>query len=339
MYERFPKGNEGTGILSPHLITDKIRELAYAAGFDLFGVAPADPFDQERERFQQWLAKGHAADMHYLQNNLERRLNPLQVLPSAKSIICLGISYFYSGDTHRNPNSPTGRIARYAWGRDYHKVLAKKLKRLKQQIIDLAGPATELKEYTDTGPLLERQAAVRAGLGFIGKNTLMLNPQHGSYFFLSEILTNLDLSEGNGQPVQVSCGSCTACLDACPTQAFPQPYQMDASKCIAYWTIEHRGDIPEHFHKPIGDMVFGCDICQQVCPFNGHPLPSRCEEFAPSQGAGDSLDLKKTAAMDEAGFHAAYQHTPLTRAKYSGIMRNIKIVLKNICSPASSKTA
>ncbi len=334
------------GILSPHLI-EQLRELAYAAGFDLFGVAPADPFDQERERFQAWLAKGHAAGMQYLHNNLERRLDPQKVLPAAKSILCLGISYYHdshtnsgnSGDTRRNPNSPTGRIARYAWGKDYHKVLAKKLKDLKQQIVALAGPGTELKEYTDTGPLMERQAAVRAGLGFIGKNTLMLNPKHGSYFFLSEILTNLDLSSAHGKPVQVSCGSCTACLDACPTQAFPQPYQMDASKCIAYWTIEHRGDIPEHFHKPIGDMVFGCDICQQACPFNRHPLPSRCEEFGPSHGAGATLDLHKTAAMDEAGFHAAYRHTPLTRAKYSGIMRNIKIVLKNTCSPTSSKIA
>ncbi len=308
------------------------------AGFDLFGVCAAQPLEQEREHLQAWLHKGYAGQMSYLEKNFEKRLDPRLILASVKSIICLGISYYYDPAGNTGTRSQfkklnwvmsriSGTIARYAWGRDYHKVLRKKLKVLKAQIIALAGPQTELMDYTDTGPLMERQAATLAGLGFTGKNTLLLHPQHGSYFFLSEILTNLDLTPGD--PVTVSCGSCRKCLDACPTQAFPEAYVLDATRCIAYWTIEARGDIPAEFHEAIGDHVFGCDICQQVCPFNREPLPSRCEEFSPTQGPGPTLDFQKIEAMNEASFHATYQHSSLTRTKFSGIMRNIEIVKEN----------
>lgn len=321
--------------MNSHDLTEKIRRLAIEAGFDLFGVASAEPFEQERSRLSAWLAKGFAGEMNYLQNNEDKRIDPRLVLPSAKSIICLGISYYYPTPPHPDPLPQWGRgkIARYAWGKDYHKVLRKKLKALKEKITAEAGPATELKDYTDTGPLLERQAAVRAGLGFTGKNSLLLNPKGGSYFFLSEILTNLELEYG--QPVAVHCGSCRACLDACPTQAFPQPFVLDATRCLAYLNIEFRGEIPEEFHAPMADRVFGCDICQEVCPFNRKPMHSHCEEFAPAQGPGPTLDLEKTALLDQESFHQAYQHTSLTRTKVSGIIRNTKIVQKNLCSPKS----
>ncbi len=338
--------------------TQEIESLAHNAGFDLFGVCAAEPFEQERARLLQWLEKGYAGEMLYLHNNVEKRLDPRKVMPSAKSIICLGISYYYGesllsarkiGDTipiqntelGHVPNFPArndqGLIARYAWGKDYHKVLKKKLLALKKQIVELTGPETELKEYTDTGPILERQAAARAGLGFIGKNTLLLNSKHGSYFFLAELLTNLELDYGD--PVATHCGSCRACIDACPTQAFPKPYELDATRCISYWTIESRSEIPAEFHAPIGKHAFGCDICQEVCPFNRHPLASSCEEFAPAQGAGPALDIEAVLRMDETSFHEGFSHTPLTRAKYSGIIRNTRIVQKNfqknLCSPAS----
>ena len=336
----------------PENLVSKIRTLALEAGFDLFGVTSAEPFEQERARLASWLAQGFAGDMNYLRNNTEKRIEPRLILPSVKSIICLGISYFYDepslraeGKAIRSVTSPDcfvanaprndrqGKVARYAWGKDYHKVLKKKLKALKSQITQLAGPATELKDYTDTGPLLERQAAARAGLGFIGKNTLLLHPKMGSYFFLSEILTNLELEPGT--PITTSCGSCRACIDACPTQAFPQPYQLDATRCISYWTIEHRGEIPEKFHAGIGDHAFGCDICQEVCPFNRRPLPSQCEEFAPAHGPGTTLHLDQISRMDEETFRQTFQHTSLTRTKYPGIIRNTKIVQRNLCSPAS----
>ena len=198
-------------------LTQKIRSLALEAGFDLFGVTSADPFEEERERLSSWLSRGFAGEMAYLHKNADKRIDPKKILPSAKSILCLGISY-----CHPYPHSPLlckegqgegvkGTVARYAWGKDYHKVLKKKIGRLKEQIMELAGHGTELKDYTDTGPLLERQAAARAGLGFIGKNTLLLNPKYGSYFFLSEILTNLDLETGvpgkHERPGNTSCGS------------------------------------------------------------------------------------------------------------------------------------
>ena len=346
-------------------ITQKIQALAKQAGFDLFGVAPADPLEQERDRLSSWLVKGFAGEMSYLGNNVEKRLDPAKVMPSAKSIICLGMSYYYHFPSpialdresvkvcggrpspgtrlrvdeevvvaeRRKPGKARGKVARYAWGKDYHKVLKKKLKGLIKQIVDLAGPHTRCKEYTDTGPILERPLAARAGLGFIGKNTLLLHPKHGSWFFLCEILTNLELE--SNRPAKSNCGSCRACLDACPTQAFTGPYELDATRCISYWTIEARSDIPPEFHEAIGSHVFGCDICQEVCPFNRRPLPSHCEEFAPSVGAGPSLDLDPVLTMDEDLFHEAFAHTPLTRAKHSGIIRNAKIVLKNLCPPAS----
>ncbi len=321
--------------MNPAALTQEIRRVSQEAGFDLFGVTTAEPFEQEHSRLASWLAQGFAGTMTYLHNNSDKRIDPRLILPSAKSILCLGISYYYPAP-HPSPSAPSGGegvIARYAWGKDYHKVLKKKLKALKAQIIALTGPTTELKDYSDTGPLLERQAAARAGLGFIGKNTLLLNAKGGSYFFLAEILTNLDLEYGS--PVTTSCGSCRACLDACPTQAFPEPYQLNATRCISYWTIEHRGEIPEEFHADIKDHVFGCDICQEVCPFNRRPLPSGCQAFAPSQGPGPTLDLERTAGMDAATFHKTFQHTSLTRAKFSGIMHNTKIVQKNLCPPAS----
>ncbi len=322
--------------MNASVLTERIESLAQECGFDLFGIASAQPFEQERPRLESSINQGFAGGLNYLERHLENRLDPKKVLPSAKSILCLGISYYHPSPPAPSPNEKRGLVARYAWGQDYHRVLKTKLAALKSHILELAGPGTELKEFVDSGPLLEKSAAARAGLGFIGKNSLLIHPVHGSYFFLAEILTNLELEPT--PPLQDGCGSCNTCLEACPTHTLREPGQLDTRRCLSYWTVEARGEIPPHIQTAMSNRVFGCDICQDICPFNRHPLPSHCPEFGPAQGPGPVLDLVKIGAMDKAAFTKIFGHTSLMRAKYSGIMRNAKAVLGNLNSfpPLSS---
>lgn len=262
-----------------------IKQRALDAGFDLVGIAPPSAA-KDLEFLPHWIEKGYGGEMKYLAN--PRREDPRLVLPSVKSIICVGLIYNtphpYSieiaGSSGRtlDPQSnslatrdsnPRGWISRYAWGRDYHKVMRKKLEQLRSSLERLTD-GVETRVYVDTGPVMERAFARISGMGWMGKNTCIINEQKGSGFFLGVILTNLELELD--VPAPDRCGSCTRCLDACPTGALTEPYVMDASRCIAYLNIELRGAIPEEFRASIGSNVFGCDICQDVCPWNGRPL-------------------------------------------------------------------
>lgn len=267
------------------------------------------------EYLKQWLAAGHAGTMDYLHRYQEQRLDPRLLLPGARSIIVVAQLYHQPPpDKCRDPSAQSadpaipapssaspyqeqsllepaarGRVAMYAWGRDYHKVIRGKLWKLVDGMRDMLGETFEARVCVDTAPILEREVAAAAGIGWIGKNTLVLHEDLGSYFFLGAIVTTLDLAID--RPVVDHCGTCTACLDACPTDAFPAPYQMDASRCISYLTIEHRGDISQPFQELMGDWVFGCDICQEVCPFNRRaPFTTEPQFAVRSPGPAPLLD-------------------------------------------------
>jgi epoxyqueuosine reductase len=266
-------------------LASTIKQRALEAGFDLVGIAPPSAAD-DLEFLRRWVKQGYGGELHYLAD--PRREDPRRVLPSVKSIICVGLIYNtlhpYStdlaprvgGKTSSPPDAPAldspprGWISRYAWGIDYHKVLRQKLEDLRA-ILEQVAPGVETRVYVDTGPVVERAFARLSGMGWMGKNTCLINEQKGSWFFLGVILTNLEMEVD--LPAPDRCGSCTRCLEACPTGALVEPYVIDASRCISYLNIELKGSIPEEFRPAIGANIFGCDICQDVCPWNGRPLP------------------------------------------------------------------
>jgi epoxyqueuosine reductase len=306
-----------------------LKAEAVRLGFSHCGVAPAAEAESF-QHFEQWLDAGFAASMNYLHNHREARRHPASILPSVRSVVMLAFDYAPSS----HPESAGGKVARYAQGPDYHEMLWAKLAQLADWIRE-RHPHAECRGVTDSAPLLERDFARRAGLGWFGKNTMLIHPRRGSYFLLATLLTNLDLLPD--APFETNhCGSCTACLDACPTQAFPQPRVLDANKCISYLTIEHRGAIDEPQHAKIGDWLFGCDICQEVCPWNrfaeGHHWPHRAEL--------QMIDCEELQNQSDAEIRARFRGTSLLRAKPAGLRRNAAVVAanrKNVLEKSSTK--
>ncbi len=321
-------------VSAPETLTERVKGLALAVGFDLVGVAPAEP-GPETERLRPWLAHGYAGEMHYLARRVEERVDPRKVLEAARSIIALGFVYD-PGATHRDASESAGvqlRVARYAGGDDYHDVLIERVRALEDGLEALAGGPVATRGYVDTGPVLERAAAARAGLGWIGKNACLIHPALGSYLFLGAVLTDLELERD--APEADHCGSCRACLDACPTDAFPEPYVLDATRCISYTTIEARGAVPETLRAGHGEWGFGCDICQEVCPWN-----TRERRTVPDDRLGlrarlaprpewRTPSLAWVLSLDEDAWRAATRGTALRRAKYRGLLRNALIVAGN----------
>ena len=299
---------------------EELEEHARAVGFDLFGVAPAAP-PPEGERFQAWLDKGHHADMDWLERNRERILDPRLTLPEARSVVVLGFAH--SRAPVELPGG--GRVARYAAGRDYHNVMGRMLRKLARRLSDagFTGPARQI---VDAGPLLERSHAALAGIGFQSKAANLLHPEFGPWFFLSELLIAEEI-EPTTAPVIGSCGTCTACLDACPTDALLEPGVLDSSRCISYQTIENKGPIPRELHEDLGDWVFGCDVCSEVCPW-GKDAPDLSERF----GLHASLEDRPliTWLEDPLPFKERYEGSPLQRPKRAGLARNAAIVLGNL---------
>ena len=310
--------------MSSASLTSRLKEEAQRLGFSLSGVCPAvspPGFDN----FQRWLAAGYAGQMRYLPEREAAYAHPRHVLEGVKSIVMLGLNYRTAPSAATGPGE--GRIASYAWSEvDYHDVIHGKLKQL---IAWLKGecPQASARGVVDTAPLLEREFAQCAGLGWAGKNTLLLNRNQGSYFFLAAILTDVELDYDEPFPAD-HCGTCTACLDACPTDAFPQPYVLDATRCISYLTIELRGPVPPDLREGIGDWLFGCDVCQQVCPWNDHASPDGNVAFLPSESK-NPVDLIALFDLDDAAFRERFRRTPLWRSKRRGILRNAAIVLGN----------
>jgi epoxyqueuosine reductase len=306
------------------------RERALALGFDLVGIAPAAPFDREQRLMLESLARGHLEGMGWItQDRIRLSCDPEVLLPGARTIVALGTSY--APITPAPMSDPLhGRVARYAWGRDYHDVIPPRLREL-AATIEVIAPGAHTRTFVDTGPLVDRAAAERAGLGFIGKNTCVLTGPRGSYVFLSAILTTAELAAEPG--LIRDCGSCRACLDACPTDAFVGPRELDATRCISYLTIEHRGPIARELRPLMGSWVFGCDVCQEVCPWNRARPAGTHVEFQPNQGAGPALDLIELLGLDDAAFRARFRGTPLTRPKRRGLLRNAAVALGNSHDP------
>jgi epoxyqueuosine reductase len=307
-----------------------IRELAAECGFDLAGATPAAPLE-DAARYRDWVRRGLAGEMGYLTDHRgDIRCDPRRLLPSARSIICVGKLYNGPEAYSTEENKPyTGWISRYAWGEDYHNILRDGLRRLEALIRDRLGCEFDSKVCVDTAPLLERSYARMAGLGWIGKNTCLINEPHGSWFFLGELLTSLDIEAAAPPPER--CGTCTACIDACPTGAL-KPWELDSRRCISYLTIELRGPAPENLYSGIGNHVFGCDICQDVCPWNRRAPEDADPEFRPRPGL-HAPPLERLAALTEEEFRALFRGTPVTRARYTGFLRNVAIAMANSGEP------
>ena len=298
-------------------LTEAIKGHALALGFDLVAVGSADP-PEHADSFRRWVEAGHAGTMGYLERRLPERADPRRVLADARSVVTVALNY-YQGEAEDVSWKP---VARYAWGRDYHDVMTPRLEALARFIGEAAGARGKC--YVDTGPLLERDLAARAGLGWVGKNTMLLNPALGSWFFIGVLLTTAELV--HGEPLPDRCGTCRACLDACPTDAFVAPYVLDARRCISYLTIEHRGDIEPALAAKMGEWEFGCDICQDVCPWNRRAPVTREAAFRPSAPYPGAAAV---ARMDDEAFRARFAGTPLTRPKAQGMRRNAGIALDN----------
>ena len=310
----------------------RLREEAARLGFDAASAAPARTYPRA-DFLDLWLQNGWHGSMAYLEREPQRRKDPRQILPGAKAVVCVAKLYRTASPEALPADNPDlkGAAAAYACGDDYHNAMREPLERLQEWIRRQAGPETQTKPYIDTGPILERPAAALAGLGWIGKNTLLLNQTLGSYFFLAEIVTDADL-ETNRSVHLDRCGSCARCLDACPTDAFPEPYVMDASKCVSYLTIEHRGSVPKPLRSGIGNMIFGCDICQAVCPWNRKAPLADAPEFQPRAGLPNPK-LDELIQLDDEAFRERFRNSPLKRAKRRGTLRNAAVALGNSRNP------
>jgi epoxyqueuosine reductase len=304
-------------------LTADVKAFARSVGFHLVGVTTPEPFPQAELDITRWLAEGHQGDMAWL-NAARTRLatRPHELLPEARSLIVVGVSY----RTREPEPGPGGRLARYAWGTDYHDAMKKRLRELAGFVAARVGRPVRSRVFVDDGPLVERDAALRAGLGFRGKNTNLLTPI-GSYVFLGALLTDVELEVD--QPVQKDCGTCRLCIDACPTQALDSAYHLAAERCIAYLTIEHRGPIADDLRPRMGDWVFGCDVCQQVCPYNASERgrPRGWREFEPRLAT--RLDLEPLVTMDDEAFRETFRGSPIKRARRRGLARNAALAAGN----------
>jgi epoxyqueuosine reductase len=298
-------------------IVEHLRVEAEALGFHGLAVA-AVPLDLRREYFERWIAAGKHGSMSWMERNNDRRLHPERLIPEreAKSVIVLALNYY-------QPDPPRHyRIAKYALGDDYHNFMLRRLKRLCRILRD--DYCGEQRPYVDTGPLLEKPIAEAAGLGWQGKSTILIEPNRGTWSFLANIVTTLELPVG--EKGKDRCGSCTRCIDVCPTRAITAPYQLDASKCISYLTIEHNGPIPQEFREAIGDRLYGCDECLDVCPWNKWAVPTKELKFTPREFP----KLREMLEWDEPAFKTRMQGSPMRRLKLHRFRRNICVVLGNI---------
>ncbi len=314
----------------PRNLSERVKALALAVGFDVAGVTTATA-RPETEFLRDWLARGFGGEMAYLARRVDERVDPQRVLAGARSIIAVGLVYDPERASAASPRMAA--IARYAGGNDYHDVMLDRLRALEAGLAALVEVPVASRAYVDTGPVQERVFAAYAGLGWIGKNTCLIHPGYGSYLFLGVLLTDLALEPDAREPDH--CGTCTACLDACPTDAFAAPYQLDARRCISYTTIEARGPIPESMRAEHANWVFGCDICQEVCPWNRRerrklppdPLGLRARIAARAQWIEPSIAW--ILELDEDRWRAATRGTALRRTRYRGLIRNALVAAGN----------
>lgn len=308
-----------------HTAQDRKRALvreAKALGFDAVGVSKAGFLEEEADRLEQWLRRDYHGEMAYLARNVDKRLDPRKLVPGAKSVVSL-LHNYHTEAQPTDPESP--RIARYAQGQDYHYVIKWKLKELMKWAQREWG-AVGGRVFVDSAPVHERAWAAKSGLGWVGKNSLLLNQGMGSYFFIAELIIDVDLEPD--APTADHCGTCTRCIDACPTGAIIQSGVVDGSKCISYFTIELRGAIPEPVHQHLAPWVFGCDVCQEVCPWNRHATPHNEPQFAPHPELL-GMNRRDWEEMTEEVFHEVFKGTAVKRTGYEGLMRNVQAAFKS----------
>jgi epoxyqueuosine reductase len=299
-------------------LTASIKEKAFELGFCKVGIVPADVLTAESVNLFEWLDRGYHGEMAWLDREPEKRTDPRLIFPDAKSVIVVAMNYFTPYEHHDSPSA--GKISRYAWGDDYHEILKERLRKLLEWI-RIEFPQSDGKVCVDTAPFMEKAWAARAGIGWIGKHSNVITADKGSWIFLGEIILNLEL-DYDVDVVPDHCGSCTACLDACPTQAIVEPYVIDSRKCISFATIELRDErLPKEIASNLNGWLYGCDICQDVCPWNRFEKPTTETHFEPRNGE-TSLSLDKIEAMEHAEYVDRFRGSPMKRAKLSGLRRN-----------------
>ncbi|MDL5049312.1 tRNA epoxyqueuosine(34) reductase QueG [Oscillatoria amoena NRMC-F 0135] len=300
-------------------ITTSIKNFASELGFSFCGISRAEFLEEEAPKLEAWLKRGYQGKMQYLENHFDKRLDPTKLVPGAKSVISLVYNYYPKKDLTQPDNL---KIAKYAYGEDYHFVIKDKLNDFLQRIHDEIGEVNG-RVFVDSAPVLERTWAKKSGLGWIGKNSLLLNRSMGSFFFLAEIILDLEL-EYDG-PIKDYCGTCTACMDACPTDAIPQPYVVDGSKCISYFTIELKEEIPNEVKGKFENWIFGCDICQDVCPWNRFSQPHNEPRFLPHPDI-ERMSHNDWCEITEETFKKVFKKSAVKRTGFAGLTRNIEFV-------------
>jgi epoxyqueuosine reductase len=304
-------------------LKERLIDFARDVGFDLCRIAKCSPPAHTNE-FVDWLNAGAHGEMGYMARGEEKRRDPQNILPGAKSIVVLALNYFQSDKIQRSDSAATGRVARYAWGDDYHQVIEAKLRKIDSFLREVGG---EQKCYVDTGPVLERDYAAMAGTGWHGKSTMLINQKLGTWFFLAEILTTLELPLD--EPMRDRCGTCERCITACPTGAITAPHKLDARRCISYLTIELKSTIPLELRPLIGDRIFGCDDCLDACPWNRFAKVSRETAFNARRSTTQFL-LRDYLALNETEFRNLFRNSPIKRIKRRGFLRNVCVALGNV---------
>lgn len=299
----------------------RIKAKARDLGFTLVGIASAGALDEEASRLKEWLRRGYQATMAWMERRIEKRNDPGEVLPGAKSVVCVAMNYYTSFEHHNDGDR--GKISRYAWGEDYHRLIGQKLEELRAWMLE-EFKGTEATWYVDTGPVLEKAWAQRAGIGWQGKHSNVISQQYGSWLFLGEVITTLALEPD--PPATDHCGTCTLCIEACPTGAIVEPYVVDSGKCLSYLTIEHRTEITGEITKQFDGWIYGCDICQDVCPWNQKfSQPTSEQAFLPREDRAEP-HLEQWSRMSREEFAERFRESPIKRTKWEGLMRNIGIV-------------
>lgn len=303
------------------LTNEIVIKEAKAAGFDLVGFAKAEELKEEIEKLEEWLRRGYQSGMKYMERNLDKRRNVKKILPLAKSVISLALNYYTDENYSNDPGK--GKVSRYAWGTDYHLVIWEKLEILENSFKEI-DPSFESISYVDTGPVMDKVWAKKAGLGWIGKHTNLINKEFGSWIFLANIITNYEFSYS--EEIEDFCGSCTACIEACPTKAIVQEYVVDSNKCISNLTIENKEEIPSEFRGKFVNWLYGCDICQDVCPWNIKFFQiTTLPEFKP-QNDNKEISSEEISSMDEDRFRKRFARSPVKRAKLKGLKRNAEFI-------------
>ena len=312
--------------MSPATLSRLLREKASALGFDLFGVVPVSR-SETIEIYRAWLKKGYAGTMEYLERHSELKEDPRNLLPQTLSMVALGCNYNTGNPSPETEDPSLARISRYAWGDDYHEIIHSKLKTLENYLCNELNVVNHTRSFVDSGPVLEREVAQRAGLGWFGKHSNLINVEKGSWFFLAEMLVDVEL-KADDPFTRVDCGTCTSCIEACPTEAIIADRTVDARLCISYLTIEHKGAIPAELRPKMDNHIFGCDICQDVCPWN-KDAPGSVEPGFKPRTENYAADLTELMMLDQAAFSKRFRKSPVKRTRRRGLLRNVAVALGN----------